>query len=769
MPESINTARMRDNLEFVPYIANDGRFRYYVKDPKSGEIYEFGEGEHFLIEQLKTGADIAQICHKFTSTFGEVIKPGHVDAFLRKLNNMGLFANDTSDRHILQIKNDAAAIKFLFNPDSLLGFFHKCCSPAVPQSLYFLLPLLALITLASLLRYFSDYFYQISVLRQIYGMQLILIGPAIGFFVVYPLAEFAKGLACKYYGGQVPALRFTYMYRVIPIFYADIVDALWIMEKRKRLRVLASGPLMQFLAWAVLMVLWTVADPWSPIHNFSCIASFICFLFLFFNLNPLLSRDGYFMLVTVLNVDELKARSEQYVTDRLLLRPVAEPLSEKESYWFMLYGLLRLLFRNILTFFILWYLGSQLIQNLQGLGAMAFLIILYLRFEESITQMAQNLFPTYTRGLADQTGFVKMRLLLKLGLLVLLIVVLFLPYPFEVGGAFTVKPLRQLSIRAEVAGPIKSVLIKENDRVAKEQPVAILDDAVPKKKVESLQAALDEQQALLSLRHKGSRPEEIAKAEQEVHAAAKQLEYSEQEAKRYKNMYDRRAVPESEYLYALKIRDLDKERLEISRQNLAVVKSGPRDEEISAIEAEIRRYEVELAHAKDDLKNTTLLSPMDGLIVTPYLEQKIGQRLEIGDLFAVVGDPSSYVAEMEVPEKDINEVKVGASVKLRSWAEPTTVITGRTISIAPIAYEESLHHSARGLSEKEMLVGHKELLREKGKVVRVIIEFDNNDKLLNTSDMTGYAKIDAEDRFVGLSFSRWLLRLIFVEIWSWFP
>ena len=298
--------------------------------------------------------------------------------------------------------------------------------------------------------------------------------------------------------------------------------------------------------------------------------------------------------------------------------------------------------------------------------------------------------------------------------------------------------------------------------------MAILDDRVPKKRVESLKAVLEEQQAVLSLRRKGMRPEEIAMAEQGIQSAAKSLEYSKQEAKRFKNMFERKAVPETEYQYALRLRDLDNERLEIAKRNLELVKSGPRDEEIKAIEAEIRRLDVELAHAMDDLEYTTLLSPMDGVIITPYLAQKIGHRLEVGEFFAVVEDPGSYVVEVEVPEKDITEVTIGAKVKIRTWAEPQTVILGHTRSIAPIAYEKSLHRSERGLSERESRFAKKELIRDKGKVVRVMVEFDDQ-TLVKTSDMTGYAKIDAEDRPVWLSFSRWLFRLVYVEIWSWIP
>ena len=759
--------KIRDDLEIVPYVADAGLFRYYVKDKATGDVYEFGEEEYFLVQQLKSTDNTVTICQDFHGNFDKTIDLSQLNAFVRKLDNMGFFVNNKAARHVRQVKKDKAAIKFLFNPNKLFGILEKVCCASITKPWFFLFTLLALFSAISLLRNFADYFFQLRSMRQMYGLKLILLMPLFGFLVVYPLAEFAKGIACKHYDSQVTAFRLSFMFRVIPIFYVDIVDALWIMDKHKRLWVFAAGPMMQVLVWSCLMIVWMTAEPWSGIHNLACYLSFVFFLFLVFNVNPLFSRDGYFMLTTRLDVDDLKPRSEQYVKDRLLLRPVSEPLTEKEQRWFWRYGLLRLLLKDIFTILILAYFGTILVQTFQGVGAMAFLIILYLRFEESIKKTGERFFPS-PGLLASQTGVVKIWLLAKLGILLLFFLVLFLPYPFEVGGEFIVRPLRQLTVRAEVAGPIKTVLVKENDRVVKGQTVAILDDRVPKKRVEALKAALEEQQAVLSLRLKGTRPEEIAKAEQEMQAAAKSLEYSEQEAKRFKNMFERKAVPETEYQYALRMRDLDNERLEIAKRNLELIKSGPRDEEIKAIEAQIRRLDVELAHAMDDLKYTTLVSPMDGVVITPYLAQKIGHRLEVGELFAVVEDPGSYVAELEVPEKDINEVTIGAEVKIRIWAEPNTVIPGHVRSIAPVAYEKSLHRSARGLSERETQFGQKELIRDKGKVVRVMVEFDDQ-TLVKTSDMTGYAKIDAEDRPVGLSFFRWLFRLIYVEIWSWIP
>ena len=396
-----------------------------------------------------------------------------------------------------------------------------------------------------------------------------------------------------------------------------------------------------------------------------------------------------------------------------------------------------------------------------------FLAIIWLRFENVLRKQFGKIVVCLP-FLANQSGALKFRRSIWICVLGGLIIILIIPYPFEAGGEFRLLPTHQVAIRAQVPGEIQSVLVKEGHQVTKGQPVAVFVGRDQRKKVGEVAAVLDDLRARLRLLRRGSKPEEIAKAEQEVKTIAKSLEYSVLQAKRYEEMFRNKAVSEEEYEIALKGRDLDRERLELAKRNLDLVKSGARDEEIEALEAEVRRLEVNLAHAQEELRLTTLLSPADGWIITPYVSQKVGQYLAVGDLFAVVEDVRSIIAEIEVPEEDMGEVEIGARVKLRAWAHPGTGFEGKVTAVAPVAYEKSLRRIRRALSDRESRFEQREILREKGKVVRVICELSDMDPSLRT-DMTGYAKIETKWMPVGIAFTRWLVRFIFVEVWSWIP
>ena len=162
------------------------------------------------------------------------------------------------------------------------------------------------------------------------------------------------------------------------------------------------------------------------------------------------------------------------------------------------------------------------------------------------------------------------------------------------------------------------------------------------------------------------------------------------------------------------------------------------------------------------------MSPIEGRIITPRIEEKKGQYLHQGELFAVVEDARTLIAEIEVPEKEIGKIKIGARAKLRTWASPNTVVEARVSRVAPVAYEQSKGKIAMAYSCQERLIEQDETLREKGKVIRVICELDNSGGFFKTG-MTGYAKIETEKMPVAAAFSQWLMRFLFVEVWSWIP
>lgn len=749
----------------MPRVVDEEHLRYFVTDPTSGEVFEFGEEEYFLCTCLTGQCSPAYICHTFERQFGWRLEPDHLQAFITRLRSLSLLANERLQPWEMRYPDEKGWT--ILEPDP---FFRKA-APILPWcfSRWFVVGVTGLLLVAVfwLVQHSRDLLYEFQMAQNTLSALTIMLVPAFGLFVIFPLAEVGKALTCRYFGGYVSAFRLRLHHRIIPYFYAELWDSLWFLSKSKRVRTLSAGFVMYVLLLFLGIIGWNATEPWSLLH-ISC--TYFILAVIFFGLIdalPLSKRDGYFLLCNQLEIDNLAERAEQYFLSVLLLNPKPEALSSNDARFFFIYGASSFLFSILLPVVFLGFIGYSLIEALHGAGATIFLVILLLRFETTIKEQWIKI-PILGKILICQHGVIQMRFLIKTGLFITFAILLCLPYPFDAGGDFKILPAKQLGVRAEVAGFLKEILVKENQVVAKGQPVARLDDRLYLNRIEMLEASIAEAQAMLDLRLKGAKPEEIAKSKQAIEAARKNLLYSQKEEQRYAVMLREKAIPETDYQLVKRKRDIDQEALELAKRDFELVKSGARDEEIKALEEEINKYKAQLQQAKGDLEQTTLYSPLDGMVITPYLKQKLGQRLESGDLLLVVEDRIHSIAEIEVDEEDIPLVKINAVVKLRTWADPTKTIMGKVVEIAPVAYEKSVRQVERTLSNREQLLAQKQVVKPMGQVIRVLSEFSNDGDRYKT-DMTGYAKIETRYFPVGLAFSRWLVRFAWVEVWSWLP
>jgi putative peptide zinc metalloprotease protein len=754
----------RKDLDIIPRNAEGGGFRYLVRDPRSGEIYEFGEEEYFLCNHFDGHSDLDSLQEAFKERFGVSVQLAQLEAFARHVETLGLGVSDSRKSGAGIQALPVRRIHRVFDPDGLFGFAARHFGWCFSRSFLVGGILVLALGIGIILKFWQDYMQDLTLITE---GELLFVLPPLGAFFFNPAAEITKGIACKKFGGSVHAFNLRFVYRIIPVFFSDLSEFLWRTSMPVRARVLFPAIVSQALLWAVGIIGWKITVPGTAMHTFWTLFTFAAAFFTFLRMNPLLEQDGYALLSNWLDIPDLRNRAKRLAESWILFNPVPEPLFPREIVIFKRYGFPALLFEIVFWGFVLGVLGYHLVGSMKGVGACLFLAFLLFRFEDFLRRTFSRMH--FTRwSFMNEAGRFDLRLLGRLALIGVFILLLFLPYPYESGGDFTFLPFNERGIRAQVPGEIEAVFVKEGDWVAQGQVLGKLTGREQRKKVEELEAGLDKSRANLALLKKGATPEEVAKARQEVKAAETAYIYSKSQADRAEKMFRDKALSEKDYENALRVRDLDKERLEVARKNLEVVESGFRPEQAQAIEAEIRALEVELKNAREDLEFIELKSPLGGWVITPNLAEKVGQYLATGELFAVVEDARTLKVEILLPEKELGEFGIGAAVRLRTWADPTTIIETRVTQIAPVAFEQSRKMIERAYSDREWLFEQKETIREKGRVIRVLCELDNSQGLLKT-DMTGYAKIEGKERPVAVAFTRWLMRFLFVEVWSWIP
>lgn len=763
-----NLPKFRSDLEITTRLEEGGSLRYLVKDKHSDELFEFRKEDYFICRQLdgKTSLDIIQTA--FQTHFKIPLPLNMLEAFVRLLDTLGFLVSRTKAKKLSWPFTQQVNRHRFCNPDQFLSRLAAGCNWCF-SSPFLILSLLAVtLGVGIILKYGNTFLYEVRVTFWSEPGHLLLIA-ILGVFFTNFLGELAKAITCKHYGGHVYGFGVFIVYNIVFRFYFDLSDLVLLPRKPYHIRILSAGLIAQLLSCALSILFWQNTHPWSTMHNFWLLFSLASTIFFLLNAVPLLSRDGYILFTTWVEIPDLRNRAISVAKSWLLRRPLPEALSSREVFWFRLYGVFGGAFEIAFWTITLWFIGSFLINELRGVGALMVTTIVPICFWDQIKKFGSSLL-SFSRIVSSEAGGpVTPRQLVYTGLFVCIFIILLIPfYPFEAGGDFRLQPSHQLGIRSQVDSEIESVLVKEGDVVEKGKPLAVLLGKDQKNEVETTKAQLEAARSNLTLLEKGAKPEEIAKAEQELKRAATNLDYRQSEAARFTKMFKDKAVSEQDLNSALNERDMAQEQVAVAKKNLDLVKSGFREEEIEAGKAEVRRLEAELDHALKNLHFTTLVSPVKGRIITPYLSQKVGQVLSVGDLFAVVEDPQAIIAEIEVPEEDIGEVKIGANVKIKMWCYPTKTFKGKVMAIGPVAFEKTLGRIERTLTEKELMYENKSIFKKQVKVVRVLSKLPNEDGLLKT-DMTGYAKIETTYKPVIVAFTRWLVRFFLVEVWSWIP
>jgi hypothetical protein len=93
-------------------------------------------------------------------------------------------------------------------------------------------------------------------------------------------------------------------------------------------------------------------------------------------------------------------------------------------------------------------------------------------------------------------------------------------------------------------------------------------------------------------------------------------------------------------------------------------------------QSRLQELKAKMALEESRLARTSLRTPLAGIIVTPRIEERVGQFLTKGSEFCVVADVGNVLAEVAVPESEVSLIHSGESVALKLNPFPTRVFRG---------------------------------------------------------------------------------------------
>jgi putative peptide zinc metalloprotease protein len=184
------------------------------------------------------------------------------------------------------------------------------------------------------------------------------------FPVIKALHELGHASAAKAGGGEVHDLGIILLV-LLPVPYVDASASSAFRSKYRRAVVGAAGMGVELFVAAIAFYLWLLIEPGlvrAVLFNVMLIASVSTLLF---NGNPLLRYDAYYILVDLIEIPNLAARSARYwgyLIERYVLRisEVERPEgSLAERVWFVFYGFASTLYRIMVTIMIALFIAGQ--------------------------------------------------------------------------------------------------------------------------------------------------------------------------------------------------------------------------------------------------------------------------------------------------------------------------------------------------------------------------------------------------------------------------
>lgn len=777
MNQQTRFPELRSDLEIVAQPSPGKPDRYVIKDPQSGNIIELSEREIFICRQLDGKTPLSVVRSRFKKHYNIPVTEEKLKAFILQLSAGNLLLCSVYPKPVVPYWERMKPVPFY--SEKFLAILSKLLNWTISWWFLAIFLVFFVVAFGILIKHWEliisemfkvinpsnlDIFQRIFKDRFLQGTTLLEVG--IFLLLIPPIREICKAITCEHYGCRVREVRYMWYVHLIPCFYSDLSD-IYKLEKKHQLHAIAAGLEGELALIIIGIIGWELSSVSSPMNIFCFNLVFAASASLFLNGIPLGRGDGSLFLGQWLGIRDIRNRAVSVSRSWLFRRPLSEPLTVRERHLFRLYGILAEVYYAALNIFFLGIIGYLLVNYFEGTGFLLFVILVILRFEDEIRRFFMKIpFPRWLTLNFTTNKKVKNSLKVLFGLLIIT-GIYFIPFTYEIGGDFLVQPAFKTEVRSEISAQLKSILVDEGEWVKMGQVIAQLSKRDIQRELDVAKASLEQEDARLRLLEKGPKPEEVAKAEQEVKLRQTNLEYSTNKFERFAELYEKEHISKQEYEDVKGQMDADKEAFELAKRDLELVKTYVKPEEIEAQKAEVARLQVIVSDLKEDLIRTEVLSPIEGQITTMYLKENEGKMINVGDLVSLVEDNRTIISRITVPEEYSGEIKINSQVWAKPWAYPGKIFEGRVTKIAPVVVDKSedILNQAMVKQEKGTV---RSINAQEEKIVGVVAELDNKNGLLK-SGLTGYAKIRVGIRPLGSIILGPIIRFFRVEVWSWLP
>lgn len=173
---------------------------------------------------------------------------------------------------------------------------------------------------------------------------------------------------------------------------------------------------------------------------------------------------------------------------------------------------------------------------------------------------------------------------------------------------------------------------------------------------------------------------QLKMAEQNLNQSKTLMDGAERNFKNVQNIYENRAQQKLQLHSAEVQKEVAESNLEISKKKLDLIKAQAKKEDLESLKSVTLQADAGVKLAQIQLDKTKVKSNVEGIVITKSVEK--GEVVNQGSLIATIADLSKIWLRVYVPEYQVNLLKIGQSVNIKTDSSPNKIFTGKIIQIS---------------------------------------------------------------------------------------
>ncbi len=244
-----------------------------------------------------------------------------------------------------------------------------------------------------------------------------------------------------------------------------------------------------------------------------------------------------------------------------------------------------------------------------------------------------------------------------------------------------IEPLSKVEIKSKASGIVKQIFADYGDRVKQGQILAELDK-------EELAARMREASATLLAAQAAQEAAQATFERNKVEAEGPDIPFLKLDMDRARQLHSEGLIAKPVIENAEKAYQLALNRQMAAQRTVAVSRA-----EVSRARAHIAQAQAALERAEEDLRNSTVTSPMEGLVLSRDVEvgDAVSSILVLGSeatLVMTLGDVSEVYVKGKVDEADISKVYLGQPARIVVESLKEKKFEGKVTKISPLGVEK---------------------------------------------------------------------------------